>query len=111
RVMDEINRVTAVTPGALAAIALLSHGHRGLPHDELVERCGRLLTVLEEMGARVTPRAATPSGNLRPDAVREAAQLFTNAGLIEAHAPADIDPSEANASSLIPGTIYTISDS
>lgn len=110
RVMDEINRVTAVTPGALAAIALLSHGRRGLPHDELVERCGRLLTVLEEMDARVTPRTATPSGNLRPDAIREAAQLFTNAGLIEAHAPADVDPSDAS-SSLIPGTIYTIPDS
>lgn len=111
RVMDEINRVTAVTPGALTALALLSHGRRGLPHDELVERAGRLLTVLEEMGARVTPRTATPSGNLRPDAIREAAQLFTNAGLIEAHAPADVEPAGSGESSYIPGTIYTIPDS
>lgn len=111
RVMDEINRVTAVTPGSITALALLSHGRRGLPHDELVERCGRLLTVLEEMDARVTPRTATPSGNLRPDAIREAAQLFTNAGLIEAHAPADLDPAEAAGQSAIPGTIYTIPDS
>ena len=32
RVMDEINRVTAVTPGALTALVLLTHTRRGLPH-------------------------------------------------------------------------------
>lgn len=110
RVMDEINRVTAVTPGALTAIALLSHAYRGLPHDELVERCSRLLVVLTEMGARVTPSTATPSGNLRPEAIREAAQLFTNAGLIEAHLPADPEAAATEAEHAGPGTIYTIPD-
>ena len=37
--MDEINRVTAVTPGALTALALLSDRRRGIAHEELVERC------------------------------------------------------------------------
>jgi glycerol-3-phosphate O-acyltransferase len=111
RVMDEINRVTAVTPGSLTALALLSHGHRGLPHDELVERCARLLQVLEEAGARVTPSAATPSGNLRPDAIREAAQLFTDAALVEAHAPAEPDSGPRLDEGLVgTGTIYTIPD-
>lgn len=111
RVMDEINRVTAVTPGSLTAIALLSHGYRGLPHDELVARCSRLLDVLTEMGARATPSTATPSGNLRPDAIREAAQLFTNADLIEAHLPADPESeSRMEANRVGPGTIYTIPD-
>ena len=111
RVMDEINRVTAVTPGSLAALALLSHGHRGLPHDELTERCARLLTVLLEAGARATPSTATPAGTLRPDSIREAAQLFTDAQLIVAHAPAEPDPDVRSDEGRVgPGTIYTIPD-
>jgi glycerol-3-phosphate O-acyltransferase len=111
RVMDEINRVTAVTPGSLAALALLSHAHRGLPHDELVERAARLLAVLMEAGARVTPSAATPSGTLRPEAIREAAQLFTDAALIEAHEPAEPDAAFRLEDGRVgSGTIYTIPD-
>jgi glycerol-3-phosphate O-acyltransferase len=111
RVMDEINRVTAVTPGSLTALALLSHGYRGLPHDELVERCARLLAVLGESGARMTPSTTTPSGQLRPEAIREAAQLFTDADIIEAHAPAEPD-TDGQANGMVgPGTIYTIPDS
>ncbi|HEX4335312.1 MAG TPA: 1-acyl-sn-glycerol-3-phosphate acyltransferase [Polyangiaceae bacterium] len=111
RVMDEINRVTAVTPGSLTAIALLSHGYRGLPHDELVERCSRLLTVLRESGARTTPSTTTPQGELRPEAIREAAQLFTDADLIEAHAPAEPDGEAQGPGVIGPETIYTIPDS
>jgi glycerol-3-phosphate O-acyltransferase len=111
RVMDEINRVTAVTPGSLTALALLSHGFRGLPHDELVERCARLLTVLGESEARMTPSTATPSGHLRPEAIREAAQLFTDAALIEAHAPAEPDGIRQIEGEIGPDTIYTIPDS
>jgi glycerol-3-phosphate O-acyltransferase len=101
-----------VTPGSLTALALLSHGYRGLPHDELVERCSRLLHVLDEMNARRTPTTATSSGNLRPEAIREAAQLFTDAGLIEAHAPAEPEEAEARdeEGKVGPGTIYTIPD-
>ena len=35
RAMNEINRVTAVTPGALVATALLTHGKRGIAHADL----------------------------------------------------------------------------
>jgi glycerol-3-phosphate O-acyltransferase len=111
RVMDEINRVTAVTPGSLTALALLSHGYRGLPHDELVERCARLLEVLAESGARMTPSTVTASGALRPEAIREAAQLFTDGDLIEAHAPADAETDGQGGGMVGPGTIYTIPDS
>jgi glycerol-3-phosphate O-acyltransferase len=110
RVMDEINRVTAVTPGSLTALALLSHGYRGLPHDELVERCARLLTVLQEVGARTTPSTTIASGELRPESIRESAQLFTDAGLIEAHAPAEPDVDAGEAGVIGPETIYTIPD-
>ncbi|HMA92079.1 MAG TPA: 1-acyl-sn-glycerol-3-phosphate acyltransferase, partial [Polyangiaceae bacterium] len=85
RVMDEINRVTAVTPGALTALALLSHPHRGLAHEDVIDRARKLLTLLERSGARMTSATATPSGNLRPEAIREALQLFSDAELIEIH--------------------------
>ncbi|HEY5955277.1 MAG TPA: 1-acyl-sn-glycerol-3-phosphate acyltransferase [Polyangiaceae bacterium] len=85
RVMDEINRVTAVTPGALTALSLLSHSHRGLSHEDVVERSRKLLTLLNQSEARLTAATATPSGTLRPDAIREALQLFADAELIEIH--------------------------
>lgn len=87
RVMDEINAVSAVTPGALTALTLLSHDRRGISHDELVQRARRLLAVLREVGARVTPSLATPSGSLRAEAIRESIQLFIEAELVEAHDP------------------------
>jgi glycerol-3-phosphate O-acyltransferase len=88
RVMDEINQVTAVTPGALTALALLSHSRRGIPFTDLVERAKRLFSVILEVGARWTPTAATPAGSLRPEAIREAAQMFADAELLEVHTPA-----------------------
>ncbi|HEX3594085.1 MAG TPA: hypothetical protein VHU80_03255, partial [Polyangiaceae bacterium] len=102
---------TAVTPGSLTALALLSHGYRGLPHDELVERCSRLLTVLRESGARTTPSTTTSGGELRPEAIREAAQLFTDADLVESHAPAEPDGAPEGIDVIGPETIYTIPDS
>lgn len=85
RVMDEINGVTAVTPGPLVAMALLNHHRRGLSHDKLLRHCDRLHGALSEMGARVGPALANSTRVLRPDAVREAAQMFADAGMIEVH--------------------------
>jgi glycerol-3-phosphate O-acyltransferase len=87
RVMDEINRVAAVTPGALTALVLLSHDRRGISHEELVGRAEKFLGVLKQLGARLSPTIATPSGALRPDAVREAVQMFVDAELVDAHVP------------------------
>ena len=112
RVMDEINRVTAVTPGALTAMALLSLTKRGVSHEDLVERCRRLLTVLHQADARVTPTTQTASGSLRPEAIREALQMFMGAGFVEAHAPADTEASKLRVRrgkiSAGPGAMYTI---
>jgi glycerol-3-phosphate O-acyltransferase len=94
RVMDEINRVTAVTPGALTALALLSHTRRGIALSELVERCSKLLGVLRELEARVSPALATSSGALRPDAIREAAQMFLEAELLAVHRPGDLEAAQ-----------------
>lgn len=87
RVMDEINQVTAVTPGALTALALLSHARRGIVFSELVDRTAKLVTVLRDMGARVSAAAVTPSGSLRAESIREAAQMFADAELVELHTP------------------------
>jgi glycerol-3-phosphate O-acyltransferase len=84
RTMDEINRVTAITPGALTALALLSDRRRSISHSQLLERCQRLLGALRAMGARVLPLIAT-GGVLRPAAIREAIQLFGEAELVETH--------------------------
>lgn len=92
RVMDEINQVTAVTPGSLTALSLLAHTRRGISFADLVERSRRLLGVLQELGARVTPTAATAAGSLRAEAIREAVQMFLEAELIEAHAPLGGEP-------------------
>lgn len=83
RVMDEINRVTAVTPGALTALTLLSHEQRGIGHAELVEHCAKLLSMAEGMGARTSQTLRTSSGALRPEALREAVQMFIDAELVE----------------------------
>src|SRR5262249_54478528 len=88
RVMNEINRVTAVTPGALVATALLVHGKRGLPHAELLALCEQLTRTLLGFGARFTPSALEPGAkSLRPAAIREECELFVRAGHVEAHLP------------------------
>jgi glycerol-3-phosphate O-acyltransferase len=89
RTMGRINAVTAVTPGAIVALALLTHGKRGLTHAELIERVRQLLAVLQRQGARCISSLVTPSGALRPASVREATRMFKKAKLIEEHVTAD----------------------
>jgi glycerol-3-phosphate O-acyltransferase len=89
RAMNEINRVTAVTPGALVATALLTHGRRGLPHPDLERACVRISSILRRFGARFAPSLAhpqTPDG-IRIDAIREACDLFIRAGNLEIRLP------------------------
>lgn len=92
RAMNEINRVTSVTPSALVATALLTHGKRGLPHAELVEACERLARILRGEGARFSPSLVlggqdVDKNELRHGAIREACELFAKAGHVEAHRP------------------------
>lgn len=85
RVMNEINAVTAVTPGSLVATALLAHDKRGLPHAELEDTCERLARQLRRAGARFSPSVAGGDGKIRPSALREAVDLFVKAGHVQAH--------------------------
>jgi glycerol-3-phosphate O-acyltransferase len=89
RVMSEINRVTAVTPGSLVATALLCHGRRGLPHAELIEHCARLVKLVQRLGARTAPSLTRASGEMRELAIREAALLYVRGGLVRQHVPGD----------------------
>lgn len=83
RAMDEINRVTAVTPGSLTALALLNdHPRRSITHRELYERCNLLLGVARKLGARITPATARGEEALRPEALREAVQMFLDADML-----------------------------
>jgi glycerol-3-phosphate O-acyltransferase len=87
RVMHEINRVTAVTPGSLVATALLSHDRRGLSHEELLCTCERLAGSLRRFGARFTPEVVDPKrpGTIRRSALLESIDLFVRAGNVEVH--------------------------
>lgn len=105
RVMDEINRVTAVTPGALSALVLLSHELRGLSHEEVLTRSERLLEVARGLGARTSPTLCTTSGSLRTESLREALQMFVDAGLVEIENPDQ--PTSGEARLLAgPGAMY-----
>ncbi|MDB4998421.1 MAG: plsB [Myxococcaceae bacterium] len=91
RVMNEINRVTAITPGALVATALLTHDQRGLGPQDLLAACHRLAHMLHGFGARFSPSLADPSptsvGKIRDRAIREACELFVRANHVEVRLP------------------------
>lgn len=91
RVMNEINRVTAVTPGSLVATALLTHAGRGIAHDDLVQLCERLAETLAARGARFSPSLRSPhAGRIRVDAIRDACELFIRAGHVIAQRSTDV---------------------
>ncbi|MGH7438886.1 MAG: 1-acyl-sn-glycerol-3-phosphate acyltransferase, partial [Polyangiaceae bacterium] len=104
RVMNEINAVTAVTPGSLVAATLLSHDRRGLLHADLVATCEQLAVTLRRFGARFSPSLADASapGGIRATALAEAVEMFTRAGHVEARRVGDdviyVVPPEARLS-------------
>ncbi|HKQ69138.1 MAG TPA: 1-acyl-sn-glycerol-3-phosphate acyltransferase [Polyangiaceae bacterium] len=89
RVMSEINRATAVTPGAVVAMALLNHPRHGMSGGELVATSDRLTQMLKRQGARISHSLVGPSGQLREDAVHDAARLFMEADIINAAVPGE----------------------
>lgn len=90
RVMNEINRVTAITPSALVAAALLTHAGRGIAHGDLVDACERLARILRGEGARFSPSLVVTVGEervLRHGALAEACEMLQRAGNLEVHQP------------------------
>jgi glycerol-3-phosphate O-acyltransferase len=92
RTMNEINRVTAVTPGALVALALLSHGKRGISEKELMETCRRFARSLRAFGARFTPSLTSQyeEDTLRSASIKEALDLYVRAGHVKHHVPGSV---------------------
>ena len=82
RVTYEINRVTMVTPAALTATALMSHATRGFSREGLDERARELVLLFQRHGARIARPLVDRRGELRPDALESAIQLFTDARLV-----------------------------
>ncbi|MEQ9324544.1 MAG: 1-acyl-sn-glycerol-3-phosphate acyltransferase [Polyangiaceae bacterium] len=95
RVMSEINHITAVTPGHLVALVLLSRTRGGVPYRELVAQCRRLLAMLLEQGARTTPSLADDRGRMHERGIRQALQVYVRGGLLEQHVPGDTLTAEA----------------
>jgi glycerol-3-phosphate O-acyltransferase len=83
RVMNEINRVTLVTAGALVSMALLTHEQRGISHADLVRVCRELGRTLHAFGARMSPSLGN-NGDIRESAIADAVDLFIRAGHVEA---------------------------
>ncbi len=84
--IDEIGRVTAVSPGALTALALLSHHQRGIEHPKLLRLCEQLYDTLHHhIQVRHTAALATSNGVLRREAIREAIQMFADVDMIRVH--------------------------
>lgn len=114
RVMNEINHVTAVTPGALVAAALLTHGKRGVSYDELVTACERIAGVLHDFGARFSPSLVHAenggASRIRLEAIREACDLFVKAGHVEAYLPGDAGKKTGKLKSALPGAMYVVPD-
>jgi glycerol-3-phosphate O-acyltransferase len=110
RVMDEINRVTAVTPGSLTALVLLTHRQRGLSHEELLVRAERLLAMLTRMGARSSPALRTEAGTLRHESIREAVQMFADTELVEVHAQSQGAEGRRRATQAGPGAHYVVDE-
>jgi len=111
RVMDEINRVTAVTPGALTALALLSYRGRGLVHEELLLRCQHLLDVCVRERARLSPALVTNTGQLRAVAIREALQMFVDARYVDSFPLGGSEPKPERAKGerrVSPNSAYSV---
>ncbi|MCA9625573.1 MAG: 1-acyl-sn-glycerol-3-phosphate acyltransferase, partial [Myxococcales bacterium] len=89
RVMSEINRVTAVTPGHLVALVVLNHARAGTAYRDLVAHCRRLTQLLVEEGARATPSLVDATGRMRESGIRQALEIYLRGGLLEQHVPGD----------------------
>lgn len=111
RVMNEINGVTAVTPGALVATALLSHGKRGIADADLIAVCVRLFERLRSFGARFSPSVSLDGRTVRRAGISEATELFFRAGHLEVrHAGEPLDKGSERAPHPSPNAFYLVKD-
>jgi glycerol-3-phosphate O-acyltransferase len=83
RIVYGINRVTAVTPTALAACALLATGRRGIVRRELLAQAEFLIERARGGGGRLSAAVVDEHGRLDVDALDRALDLLARDGDIE----------------------------
>ncbi len=114
KVMAEINRVAALTPGGLVAMALLCQGRRGVTYSDLATHCRRLTKMMLEAGARATPSLVAPgSSTLREQGIREVLALYLKSGLVLQHVPGDTLTAKKSKRARLntdPDVIFTVPD-
>jgi glycerol-3-phosphate O-acyltransferase len=84
RATYEINRVTVVTPVALASTCLMAHRRRGISRTQLEELATLVRDMLRRLGARLAP-TLDDEGPVNARAVEEAVGLLRDGKLVTQH--------------------------
>lgn len=93
RVVYGINRVTAVTPTALTASALLATGRRGLERRALLEHAAFLMARARAVGGRLSQALVDPrTGGLNVDALDRAIALLQRDGDLDIRSGSGTQP-------------------
>jgi glycerol-3-phosphate O-acyltransferase len=83
RIVYGINRVTAVTPTALAAAALLGMGRRGIARKSLIAKAELLMERARAVGGRLSEAVVNARGGLNLDALDRTLDLLQRDGDLE----------------------------
>jgi glycerol-3-phosphate O-acyltransferase len=86
RIVYGINRVTAVTPTALTACALLATGKRGIVRKNLLAQAQFLMDRARVVGGRLTGAVVNDRGGLDTEALDRALDLLARDGDLEVRA-------------------------
>lgn len=99
-VVNEINKVSVVTPFSLVAAGLLSYYRRGISHDDLMEILNEFYEYLDYRGVRFSSTFAN-----REKALADALGMFESSGLISKMGPEEEDEEDELAE-----TIYSVDE-
>lgn len=99
-VVNEINKVSVVTPFSLIAAGLLSYYRRGISHDDLMEILNEFYEYLDYRGVRFSSTFAN-----REKALTDALAMFESSGFISKMGPEEEDEEDELAE-----TIYSVDE-
>lgn len=99
-IVNEINKVSVVSPSALVAAGLLCHYRRGISHDDLMDILSEFHDYLASRGARFSSTFAN-----REKALNDALGMFESSGLISRMGPEEEDEEDE-----FEETIYSVDE-
>ncbi|MBN2538950.1 MAG: 1-acyl-sn-glycerol-3-phosphate acyltransferase [Deltaproteobacteria bacterium] len=99
-IVNEINKVSVVSPSALVAAGLLCHYRRGISHDDLMDILSEFHDYLASRGAKFSSTFAN-----REKALNDALGMFESAGLISRMGPEEEDEEDE-----FEETIYSVDE-